>query len=187
MKAKQSNIYLKGLLSGDLIIINTIYKNNFPKVVGFIKKNKGAYRDAEEIFQDALFHLIVRSKVRTLEIKSSFDGYLFTICKNLWYKELNERKNRVRNERGLELKDETFKHISFILEQERWELFEEKLNELSDNCKTLLKDYFNKVSYDIIVKKFNYSSENVAFQRVFKCKKKLASLIKSDRKYKDLS
>ncbi|WP_299432717.1 sigma-70 family RNA polymerase sigma factor [uncultured Aquimarina sp.] len=179
--------YLEGLLSGDESVIDLIYKKNFQSILSFIKKNNGTYEDAEEIFQDALFQLIVRLKIRKFEITSSFEGYIFTVCKNLWRKELNKRKKRVRNEGAIELVVKENKHSSFILEQERWELFEEKINQLSDNCIKLLKDYFNKVSYDIIVERFNYSSQNVAFQRVFKCKKRLAELIKKDSKYQDLS
>ena len=92
----------------------------------------------------------------------------------------------VRNDGVVELVHEEEKHSSFILEQERWELFEEKIKQLSENCMKLLKEYFNKVPYDIIVEKFNYSSENVAFQRVFKCKKRLKDLIKKDSKYRQL-
>jgi len=66
-------------------------------------------------------------------------------------------------------------------------LFEQKIQELSENCRDLLKDYFNKIPYDEIVRKFNYSSENVAFQRMFKCKKKLKDLIKKDLRFKNLS
>ena len=92
MQEKHNNIYLQGLLSGDDRIINTIYKKNFPSVLSFVKRNKGTYEDAEEVFQDALFQLTVRMKVRSFEIKSTFEGYLFTVCKNLWRKELNNRK-----------------------------------------------------------------------------------------------
>ncbi len=185
MQNTKNEFYLDGLLSGDEIVIDHIYKKAFPQVIAFIKRNKGTYEDAEEVFQDALFQLIARLKVRKFEIKSTFDGYLFTVCKNLWRKELNIRKKRVRNDGIVELVSEESKHSSFILEQERWELFEEKIQQLSENCMKLLKEYFNKVPYGIIVKKFNYSSENVAFQRIFKCKKRLANLIKKDSRYKD--
>jgi len=70
-------------------------------------------------------------------------------------------------------------------EQQR--LFEEKLSELSDNCGRLLKDYFGKVSYRDIVKKYNYAFENTAFQRIFKCKKQLTELIEADPRFKDLN
>ena len=84
------------------------------------------------------------------------------------------------------LKDESQSIAETIVAQERWDLFQEKLELLSDNCKQLLKMYFKKTPYDEIVEKFNYSSENVAFQRVFKCKKQLTNLIQSDVKYKKL-
>ena len=187
MKEKQSKTYLEGLISGDQSIISRIYSKNFPSVVSFVTKNNGSYSDAEEIFQDALFQLVVRYRVRKFEIKSSFEGYLFTVCKNLWRKELNIRKKKVRNDDVIELKNEEEKNSSFILEQERWELFEEKIAQLSENCQQLLREYFNKIPYNIIVKKFNYSSENVAFQRVFKCKKRLTELIRKDSRYNNLS
>ena len=179
--------YLKGLLEGDEEIIMLIYKKCYPSVVSFVAKNKGNQQDAEEVFQNALFQLTARVKVREFEIKSTFEGYLFTVCKNLWRKELNAKKKQVRNDGVFELIHEEYNHSAFIMEQERWELFEEKIELLSSSCKQLLKDFFNKVPYDAIVKKFNYASTNAAFQRVFKCKKRLAELIKKDSRYKDLS
>ena len=77
-------------------------------------------------------------------------------------------------------------HEKSIEAQERWELFEESLKLLSGNCRKLLTLYFAKISYQEIVKEFEYSSENVAFQRVFKCKKRLAELIKKHPNYKKL-
>ena len=72
------------------------------------------------------------------------------------------------------------------LVQERWELFTEKLEVLSENCKKILEKFFRKVSYKNIVKELGYSSETVARQRVFKCKKKLMETITSDIRYKSL-
>lgn len=187
MSTKENQQYLNGLLSGNERVILTIYKKCFPGVVAYISKNKGTYQDAEEVFQNALYQLTARVKVRNFEIKHTFEGYLFIVCRNLWRKELNFRKKQVRNEGVLLLKSEEYDQSASIIEQERWELFEEKMGLLSENCKQLLTDFFNKVPYDAIVEKFNYSSSNVAFQRVFKCKKRLAELIKKDSRYKNLS
>ena len=175
-----------GILAGDEKVIQNIYDVIFPKIVAYVKKNQGSYDDAEEVFHSALYQLMVRAKVKPIKINSSFDAYLFTVCKNLWLKELNKAKREVRNDSTFQLMGEEDKHLESILDQERWELFEEKLAELSGNCAQLLKDYFNKVSYAQIVKKFSYASENAAFQRVFKCKKQLTKLIKKDSKYKKL-
>lgn len=187
MPINQSEQYLKGLLEGNEKVIMLIYKKCYPSVASFVIKNNGNQQDAEEVFHDALYQLTARVKVRNFQIKSTFEGYMFTVCKNLWRKELNSKKKQVRNEGVFELVHEENDHSAFILEQERWDLFEEKIELLSDNCRQLLRDFFNKVTYDEIVKKFNYASSNTAFQRVFKCKKRLMELIKKDSRYKDLS
>lgn len=186
MVIKNGINYLDGLRTGDEKIIKAIYRSMFPKVRHFVLKNEGEQQDAEEVFQNALYQLSIRLKLSDIEIKLSFEAYLFTVCKNLWRKELNSKKRWVRNEEVIALKSEENYHSEAIINQERWDLFEEKLELLSPNCKELLKDYFKKVSYDLIVKKFNYASENVAFQRIFKCKKRLGDLIKKDGNYEKL-
>ena len=176
---------LEDLIQGKKETIRLLYDTLYPKVTNFVLKNKGNFKDAEEIFHDALFQLIVRAKVKKIQINNSLEAYIFTICKNLWYAQLNKRKKEIRKDGIFELKSEDHT-LENMLNQERWDLFQEKLLKLSDNCQQLLKDYFNKVSYDIIVKKFNYTTKNVAFQRIFKCKKRLTELIKLDVRYKNL-
>ncbi len=186
MRSTSSEHILDQILLGDKEAIGSLYRSVLPKVTSFVLKNRGTKDNAQEIFQDAIYQIIARAKVKGLEITSSFEAYLFTVCKNLWYKELNNRKKEVRNDGVFELKEKEDDDISSILSQDRWDLFEEKLSHLSDKCKSLLKDYFNKVPYDVIVQKFSYASENAAFQRVFKCKKRLTELIQKDHRYKNL-
>ena len=186
MSSLSGNALLHQFAQGDKEVIKMLYEKVFPKVISYVGKNNGNYDDAQEIFQKALFEIIVRHKTKGIDIKSTFEGYIFTVCRNLWMKELNSRKRQVRNDTYIELKVDEDNTIASIIDQERWDLFEEKLKLLSDNCRALLKDFFDKVPYKLIVKKFNYSCENVAFQRVFKCKKRLGDLIRTDTRYKDL-
>lgn len=174
------------LVQGDHKTIKGLYADVLPKVVSFVMKNKGNKDDANEIFQDALYLLIVRAKANSFTIKTSFDAYLFTVCKNLWYKKLNKSKKEVRNDGIFELKENEDNDLASILFQERWDLFEETFSKLNDKCKLLLKEYFGKVPYSVIVEKFSYANENAAFQRVFKCKTRLKELIKRDPRYKNL-
>ena len=185
MNSSKSLDLFQNILDGNSTAFKQIYKSTFPTVEIFVKKNKGTPEDAHEVFQDALFQIIVRSKVKKLELRSSFEAYLFTVCKNLWYRELNKRKKEVRNTRNRDINIED-RDIESILYQERWDLFEEKINCLSEKCINLLKDYFNKVSYKLIVEKYSFASENAAFQRVFKCKKQLTKLVKEDFRYQEL-
>ncbi|WP_459209380.1 RNA polymerase sigma factor [Aquimarina rhabdastrellae] len=186
MKQKSISIELNKLITGDKEFILLLYERLLPKIINYVKKNNGEQTDAEEVFHDALYQIIARAKTQQIEIRTSLEPYIFMACKNLWLKELNKRQKQVRNDGVFELKDKDEERLEAIENQKRWDLFEEKINLLSENCKQLLKDYFDKVPYEEIVKKFSYSSENVAFQRVFKCKKKLTELIKADNRYKKL-
>jgi len=186
MTQPNANVYIEALFEGNEKVILKMYQEILPKVAGFIIKNKGTQQDAQEIFQKALYQLTARVRVKKFKINTSFEAYLFTACKNLWRRELNNRKREVRNDGVFELVSEEQDNGKAILEQERWELFEEKINSLSESCKELLKLYFKKTSYKAIVEKFNYANENTAFQRVFKCKKRLADLVKLDKRFQEL-
>jgi RNA polymerase sigma factor (sigma-70 family) len=163
-----------------------MYTIIFPKVKKFVLQNQGQQVDAEDIFQKALMQIGVRYRREPFEIKSSFEAYVFTACKNLWRRELNKSKTRVTEDGVMELQNEERDMALATLEQERWELFTEMLDAISENCKKILKLFFAKVSYQRIVQELDYSSETVARQRVFKCKTKLIETVKNDNRYNSL-
>ena len=180
------NFYLDALVKGDSKIISKIYEINFKQVKRFILQNKGNTEDAEDIFQKALFQIAVRHKKEGIRIKSTFEGFLFTVCKNLWRRELNSRKSRVTNSEVVEQISEAHDSARAIIEQKRQELFVEMLDRISENCKMILSMFFAKLSYAEIVASTDYTSETVVRQRVFKCKKKLTDLIKEDQRFNSL-
>mgnify|MGYP000526233650 CR=1 FL=1 len=178
--------FLEALVQGNSSVISGIYETSFPSVKKFIFNNKGQLADAEDIFQKALLQIAVRYQKEKFEIKTHFEAYLFTVCKNLWRRELNKHKNKVTNEKIIELHSEENDNAFAVLELKRQELFIEKLNLISINCKQILTLFFAKTPYNEIVTMLDYSSETVVRQRVFKCKKKLTDLIKNDSSYNSL-
>lgn len=183
---KESKFYLEALVEGDSKKIKNIYKKNFSQVSLFVRQNRGNENDAEDVFQKALLQIAIRYKKEIFEIKETFDGYLFTVCKNLWRRELNKKKRWVTNHSTIELLSEEKENALAIVEQKRQELFVEKLGTISDNCKKILTLFFSKIPYSKIAMDLGYSSETVVRQRVFKCKKKLTELIKGDERYNSL-
>lgn len=179
----QSNHFLNALLEGNSEQIQEIYRLYFPKVRSFILNNKGQETDVHDIFHDALLYLIATAKERTLQI-DSFEAYLFTICKNLWRRALKNKKNRVIKEGSHHYIDKQTDLGMFIMEQQRFDLYTEKYQELSQNCKDVLSTYFNGMSYQEILEQLEYSTINTVRQRVFKCREKLIQLIKSDPRFK---
>lgn len=179
--------FLKAIRERDNEIIQKIYDLYYWKVASFVFKNKGSDQDAKNVFDKAIFQISARLEREEFTIKSSFEAFLYTACKNLWRRELNKRANR----RG---KFDTVKELYYdqkqlaqsTIEQERWELFQEKLNEISSNCKQVLELSFNQASGKEIMQCFDYKSESTARQRIFKCKQKLISLVRKDDRYVEL-
>jgi len=177
---------LDALIDGDSKIIGKIYTRNFPLVKKFILQNNGNEEDVEDVFQKALLQISVRHRKEGITIATSFDAYLFTVCKNLWRRELNSYKKRVTKQEVIELSSEYRDNSLAVMEQKRQELLIEKLSEISANCKNILTLFFAKTSYKEIVETTEYTSELAVRQRVFKCKKRLIELIKNDDRYNSL-
>lgn len=179
--------YLEALINSNSKVIKAIYDDNFYKVRSFILKNKGQQQDAEDVFQKALLQLATRYKKEKFIINTRFEAYLFTVCKNLWRRELNKSKKKVTKDNLVELPDDNEDIALAVLEQKRWELFTESLELISENCKQILKLFFAKTPYAVMMVKFNYNSETVVRQRVFKCKNKLKELVKKDKRFNSLT
>ncbi|WP_298519699.1 sigma-70 family RNA polymerase sigma factor [uncultured Kordia sp.] len=185
MTSKQSN-FLSILSKGKEEDILVLYEEVFPKVLHFITTNNGHISDAEDVFQKALLQIIVRYRKEPFTIKASFENYFFTVCRNLWRRELNSSKLKTHHLETIENISNHDDSAFAMVEQERYELFHEKLALLSENCKNILELFFKKIPYSTIMQKFQYNSENVVRQRIFKCKKRLVELIKKDARYNDL-
>jgi len=172
--------FIQGFLAGDPEVLQKIYKESYRYVELHIISRNGTKDDAQDIFQNALVQLYVKLKEKKLNIQK-FDNYLFTVCKNLWRRE--NVKKRVTNIDVIPLVSEELDKAAFYLEQNQWELYKEKFEKITDQCKEILRLIFDKKSYGEIVEKYAYSSQSVARQRVFKCKKRLIELIKKDERY----
>jgi len=173
--------YIEGLLSGNTTIIREMYAKLYPKVKRYVIQNDGQEEDALDDFHDGLMYFISqKEKIITI---ISFEPYFFTVCKNLWKKRLTKRVTKLEVK---SLQDRRGDLNTFILEQECYDLYIEKFDLLSANCKEILTLYFNDLSYKDILKDSNYKTTSTIRQRVFKCRTKLISLIKSDKRYQKI-
>lgn len=173
--------YINGLLTGDEIVIKEIYTKLYPKIKKYVISARGNEDDALDVFHDALMYFMTQKDKISKII--SFEPYFFTVSQNLWKKTLN---NKVMKKEVITLVDKETDLSLFVLEQNCFDLYIEKFNKLSLNCKEILNLYFNGLSYDDIVKEKDYASINTVRQRVFKCRSKLIKLIKDDIQYQKI-
>lgn len=171
-------------LEGNPKIINDLYLRLYEKVERYILSRGGLKKDAEDVFHNALLHLYTKAKNGELNV-SNIDNYLFKVCINLWRRGF--AKKRVTNVSEMPLMAEKSNLELFYDEQSQWDLYVEKFELLTENCKELLSLIFGKTPYEDIVQQFSYASQTVARQRVFKCKSRLIQLIKNDKRYKRLA
>jgi RNA polymerase sigma factor (sigma-70 family) len=181
---------LKGILRHDNLILQYIYKQYYYNINYFIRKNQGSEDDASDIFQEAI--IIIYRKIKENDLifeKSSFKGYLFSVCRFLWLKQLEKR--RIEKEKlndSLPYQEDLYDdNLNELAEKnERYGLYQKHFGTLSTDCQKLLQLFFEKVSLKEIAKVMGYKSEKYAKKRKFKCKELLISRIKQDAEFKKI-
>ncbi len=181
---------LKGILRHDNLILQYIYKQYYYNINYFIRKNHGSEDDASDIFQEAI--IIIYRKIKENDLvfeKSSFKGYLFSVCRFLWLKQLEKR--RIEKEKlidSLPFQEDLYDdNLNELAEKnERYGLYQKHFGALSSDCQKLLQLFFEKVSLKDIAKVMGFKSEKYAKKRKFKCKELLISRIKQDAEFKKI-
>lgn len=181
---------LKGILRHDSYVLQYIYKEYYYKVNFFIKKNNGNDEDAGDIFQEAIIVIYRKLKENDLIFeKSSFQGYLFSVCRFIWLKQLEKR--RIEKEKisdTLPFQDDLYDDslVELIDKNERYGLYQKHFKTLSTDCQKLLQLFFEKVPLKEIARIMGYKGEKYAKTRKYKCKELLVKKIKQDWEYKKI-
>ncbi len=179
---------LEGILLRDNDVINYVYKVYYPSINFFITSNSGIEEDVEDIFQESLIIIYRKLKEKNLKlVNCSFKTYLYSVCRNLWLKELEKRRNR---KESIIADSEDFIDVNEGIsdvqdENERYKLYQVYFEKLGDDCKKVLKLFLDKVSLREIAKIMGYGSEKYAKKRKYQCKEMLVNMIKNDTNYKD--
>lgn len=159
---------------GDERALDFLYKKNYKMMTNMIIKNNGSEDEAKDIYQEAL--IVVWQKVLSPDfvLSSKLSTYLYSICQNLWRKEL-ERKNRHTGE------DEITKtEITDIDKKERIEVINQCINDLGETCRSILTYYyFDDMSMAEIAEKMGFANADTAKTKKYKCKQELDKMIKT--------
>lgn len=170
---KDSEIIEK-IKKGDETALDFLYKKNYRMMIKLIVRNNGSEEEAQDIYQDALivfWQKVIADKDFTLTSKIS--TYLYSVCNNLWRKEL-ERKKRHTNEEA-DISEYPDNDI-----QERSMIVNKCIAELGETCRKILTlYYFDQMSMTDIAEKMGFANADTAKTKKYKCKKELDNMIKS--------
>lgn len=190
MKNYSDEQILNGILRHDNLILQYIYKQYYYKVNMFVKRNSGTEDDANDVFQEAI--IVIYRKLKESDLMfgtSSFQGYLFSVCRFLWLKQLESR--RIEQEKindSLPFQEDVYDDnlVELVDKNERYGLYQKHFKSLSTDCQKLMQLFFEKVPLSEIAKIMGYKGEKYAKKRKFNCKELLINRIKQDTEFKKI-
>lgn len=169
---KEKEIFER-ICRGEEEALEYLYKKYYRMMTKLVITNNGTEEEAKDIYQDALVVFWQKATSGNLVLTSKISTYVYSICQNLWRKEL-ERKKRLSNEEkdSVEFMDTE--------SEERAKIIGKCINQLGETCKkVLMYYYFDGLSMQDIADKLGFANTNTAKTKKYKCKKKLDELVKS--------
>lgn len=158
---------------GDESALEFLYKQYYRMMTKLVISNSGTEEEARDVYQDALIVFWEKAKKGDLVMTSKISTFIYSICLNLWRKEL-DRKSRLSSE-----EKENFEFPDMERE-ERIKVIQDCLDELGETCKKILMYYyFDGLSMNEIAVKLGYANTDTAKTKKYKCKKRLDDLVKA--------
>lgn len=174
----QEIFLLQGLANNETEAIETIYRDNYGIIQSFILKNNGYPDDARDIFQEAMIVLFEKARSDTFELSCQIKTYLYSVCKRLWLKKLqqlqrfNPATENIEDTIPVEEDLEIFKKRN-----EDFILMENVMDKIGEPCKSLLEAYyFQKKTMPEIAEFFGYTNADNAKTQKYKCLMRLKKL-----------
>ena len=179
MKAEYNEqLLLKGLASNDSKAVETLYKSHFGMIQHFVTNNNGSFDDARDIFQEAMIALYEKVQNDSFTLSCQIKTYLFSICKHLWLKRLQQMG---KYSSPLNTHEEVISVESDVAELQNKEatyaIMDRALNSLGEPCKSLLEGYYlNKKGMQELASEFGYTNADNAKNQKYKCLIRLKKL-----------
>lgn len=182
--------YLDGIRNNDNHILTHLYREYYPAVRMFVSQNSGSEDDANDLFQDAVI-VVYRQVQDGRKINCTLGTYLFSVARLQWLKELRRRKKFVDSMNSDTLEDQLEDFSPGIISEmeghERMAIYHKAFLKLGEDCRKILKLFYEKVPLKEIANIMGFASEKYAKKRKYQCKEKLVSFIESDQHFIEMN
>ncbi|MCS6795368.1 MAG: sigma-70 family RNA polymerase sigma factor [Raineya sp.] len=174
---------LKRIRKGDETALQYLYKHNYRMILRLIVKNNGTESEAQDIFQDALILFWENVRKPDFTLTSKISTYLYSVCQNLWLKEL-KKKSRIADK---DIPEDTLTDTQSWEREEKIKIMQTCIAKLGELCRKILQYYyFDELSMQDIADKLGLANAESAKSKKYKCKKELDEIIKAHFTTKDL-
>jgi RNA polymerase sigma factor (sigma-70 family) len=179
-------LILESLIKCNREVVDNIYQECFPSVKHMVISNSGNIVDAEDIFQDAMTLLLEKARKNKLELTCSIKTYLYSVCYNMWLKQLNRKTKEVKFAQDFDMPDESDQDHKIHTEK-IYDLYWQNFDKLNPEYQKILNMYLSKYSMKEITIEMGYANENYAKVKKYMCKELLKKNIFNDPAYKELT
>lgn len=155
-----------------------LHRQVYQPVLSYVLKNKGETSDVSDVFQEGLAILYKLAKTNKLNQVNDLEGYLFSICRNTWLKELKRKKPSVlKEEEAWQIPDEDL-GLSELLHSKNKSLLRKLIQEFGETCfKVLTYYYYEKRSMKEIATLMQFANDQVSKNKKSLCLKKLRNYV----------
>jgi RNA polymerase sigma factor (sigma-70 family) len=172
------NEIILGILNNSSSTLQYLYKSHFPMIFKLIINNNGNEDDAKDIYQEGIIILHDKIKSGDFELTSKLKTFLYSVCRRLWLKRLNQKSRFSENIKDYEdhfiVEPEIANHEE---KDQQFEIMGTALSQLGEPCKTIIEDfYMNNQSMQDICDKFGYTNADNAKTQKYKCLQRLKKL-----------
>lgn len=183
---------VEGIKLKSQYVVSYLYEKLFRGIVDFVQNNSGTEDDAQDIFQEALIVIYQKTTSSDFEFTSSFKNYFFGICRMLWLKKISKGnlEDAIYNEelagiKELLFEDDMMDEVGINAHDLMMGLYQKHYLMMNEECRKILRLYFQKVPFTEIAEVVGLSNEKYAKARKYDCKEKLKQRIKNDPQFKN--
>ncbi len=161
------------ICKGDERALEFLYKKYYRMMTKMVINNSGTEEEARDIYQEALVVFWQKAVSGKLVLTSKMSTYIYSICQNLWRKELDRKKRLSNEEKDVPVTPDTDT-------EERNKIIARCINQLGETCrKVLMYYYFDELSMQEIADRMGFANTDTAKTKKYKCKQKLDELIRA--------
>ncbi|MCK9291072.1 MAG: hypothetical protein WCR58_07670 [Bacteroidales bacterium] len=190
-KKYQASDFLKGIKKHDRKVLNYIYQNQFESIKNYVVLRQGSRDDAWDVFQEAMgvVYDIVTQEDQQFELWSSFETFFYSVAKNIWLKQLRERRifhfGSTINIEEVSVDVEEMERM--MLSNKLFQIYLRQWKLLDKTCQKMLELTFAKANGLELADKMKMVSAQSAYNKRRSCINKLIQLIINDYEYKNLN